>query len=414
MPCSVTTRSASARGVVTTPSASFATMRERVRSRLVDCSAMIDRPSAARLAARDEIHLAADKADMPSPCGLGIDLAGEVDLERAIDRDEAAEIAEHQRVMGVRRRADLDRRVAVGEAVEPRGSHQHRRHGDGGVDLLVPVVDDAGLHQIGDPVSDRSRMDAETLFAAERAGYGLGNSAEAKLDRRAIGDQSGDVIGDGAVDRPCRPRRQLDRRRGGRHQHVDRRRLDRRVTIGPRQFRVDLRDDQPRPADRRVQMLDAEPGIVPPRFVRTADLQQHDVDRQAATGYQAADIGNIGRHDVVGAAGEKPPPGAGAAQCGDGDVGVAGAKAVAECQREKHAEWRAALRLGIEQAGEEYRFRRRLSPADCLAGADQLGKIERFGRYCDRGFHAPLSAAISPGARAGLPRTARSRRAERP
>jgi hypothetical protein len=27
--------------------------------------------------------------------------------------------------------------------------------------------------------------------------------------------------------------------------------------MGPRQFGVDLRDDQPRPADRRVQMLDA-------------------------------------------------------------------------------------------------------------------------------------------------------------
>ena len=59
---------------------------------------------------------------------------------------------------------------------------------------------------------------------------------------------------------PRRPRRQLDRRCGGRHQHVDCRRLDRRVAMGPRQFGVDLRDDQPRPADRRVQMLDAEPG----------------------------------------------------------------------------------------------------------------------------------------------------------
>jgi hypothetical protein len=164
----------------------------------------------------------------------------------------------------------------------------------------------------------------------------------------------------------------------------------------PRQFGVDLRDYQPRPADRRVQMLDAEPGIVTPRFVRAADLQQHDVDRQAATRYQAANIGNIGRHDVVGAGGEKPPPGAGAAQCGDGDVGVVGAEAVAEGQREKHTEWRAALRLRIKQAGEEHRFRRRLSPPDCLAGTDQLRKIERFGRYGDRGFHAPLMAAISP------------------
>jgi hypothetical protein len=174
--------------------------------------------------------------------------------------------------MGIGRRADLDRRVAVGEAVEPRGSHQHRRHGDGGVDLLVPVVDDAGLHQIGDPIADRSGMDAETLLAAERAGHRLGYRAEAKLDRRAVGNQAGDVVGDGAVDPPRRPRRQLDRRCGGRHQHVDCRRLDRRVAMGPRQFGVDLRDDQPRPADRRVQMLDAEPGIVPPRCVRAADL----------------------------------------------------------------------------------------------------------------------------------------------
>jgi hypothetical protein len=46
---------------------------------------------------------------------------------------------------------------------------------------------------------------------------------------------------------------------------LHRRRSDR---VGPRQFRIDLSDDQPRPADRREQMLDAEPGIVSPGFVR--------------------------------------------------------------------------------------------------------------------------------------------------
>src|ERR1700730_3884715 len=117
--------------------------------------------------------------------------------------------------------------------------------------------------------------------------------------------------------------------------------------------------------------------------------------RQAATGYQAANIGNIGRYDVIAAPGGKPPPVAGAAQCGDRDVGVVGAKGVAEGQREKQAEWRTALRLRVEQAGEEHRFRCRLSPPDCLAGTDQPGKIERFGRYGDRGFHAPLRDAIS-------------------
>ena len=41
---------------------------------------------------------------------------------------------------------------------------------------LVPVVDDAGLDQIGDPVADRPRMDAETLLAAERVGHRLGSA----------------------------------------------------------------------------------------------------------------------------------------------------------------------------------------------------------------------------------------------
>ena len=107
----------------------------------------------------------------------------------------------------------------------------------------MTVVDDAGRHQIGDAVSDRSRVDTETPFAAERAGHGFGNTTKAELDRRAIGDQPGDVIGDDAVDRPCRPRRQFDRRFGTRHQYIDRLRLDHRVTVGPWQFRVNLRDD---------------------------------------------------------------------------------------------------------------------------------------------------------------------------
>src|ERR1700757_132493 len=76
---------------------------------------------------------------------------------------------------------------------------------------------------------------------------------------------------------------------------------------------------------------------------------------------------------------------------------MAGGECVAECQRKKHSELRAALRLGIKYAGEKHWLRRRLGPADRLAEADQLGKIERLGRYCDRGFHVSLSAVISRG-----------------
>ena len=110
-------------------------------------------------------------------------------------------------------------------------------------------------------------------------------------------------------------------------------------------------------------------------------------------------ISSRGIQCVVGTIGKKPPPGAGAAQCGNGDVGVVGGEGVVEgSARKTHAEWRAALRLRIEQAGEEHRFRCRLSPPDRLARTDQPGKIERFGRYGDPVFHAPLSDAISEDA----------------
>jgi hypothetical protein len=87
-----------------------------------------------------------------------------------------------------------------------------------------------------------------------------------------------------------------------------------------------------------LQVLDAEPGIVSSGIVRAPHLQQYDVDRQAAAGDEARNIGNIGRHDIVGAPGKKPPSGAGAAQGGDRDIRMTGGKAVAEGQRKEHAE----------------------------------------------------------------------------
>jgi hypothetical protein len=70
-------------------------------------------------------------------------------------------------------------------------------------------------------------------------------------------------------------------------------------------------------------------------IVRAGDPQQYDVDRQPATGDEARNIGNIGRHDIVGAADKKPPSGAGAAQGGDGDIRMTGGKAVAEGSAER-------------------------------------------------------------------------------
>jgi hypothetical protein len=126
-----------------------------------------------------EIHLPTDQTDMSSCCGFRVYLPGKVDFERPINRNKVAEIAEHQRIVGVGGGADVDRAVAIGKAIEPPRAHQHRRDGDPRIDFLVPVIDNAGLHQIRNSVADRAGMDAEAPFGAERTRHRLRDGAEA-------------------------------------------------------------------------------------------------------------------------------------------------------------------------------------------------------------------------------------------
>jgi hypothetical protein len=136
----------------------------------------------------DEVHLPTDHADMPASRRFGVYLAGQVDFKRTVDGDEAAEFAENQRVVCIRGCADLDCGIAIGKPVEPARSHQHRPDRNARIDFLVPVIDDADLHQIGDPISDSSGMDTETSFTRERAGHRLGNRAKAHFNRCSVGD----------------------------------------------------------------------------------------------------------------------------------------------------------------------------------------------------------------------------------
>ena len=54
-----------------------------------------------------------------------------------------------------------------------------------------------------------------------------------------------------------------------------------------------------------LRMVSARERPVPAQQTEFASVL-NDVDRQQATGYEATNIGNIGRHDVVGAAGHYP------------------------------------------------------------------------------------------------------------
>ena len=60
------------------------------------------------------------------------------------------------------------------------------------------------------------------------------------------------------------------------------------------------------------------------------------------------------------------------------------AESIAEGQREEHPERRTPRGLCVKQQGKKHRLGGRLGPADRLAGADQLGEIERLGRELTR------------------------------
>ena len=94
----------------------------------------------------------------------------------------------------------MDCRIAIGKPVEPARSHQHRADRNTRIDFLVPVIDDAGLHQIGDPISDSSGMDTQSSLIRERAGHRLGNRAEADcvVTEHGIADLRGRTLAERA------------------------------------------------------------------------------------------------------------------------------------------------------------------------------------------------------------------------
>ncbi len=94
-------------------------MRETVPPAAVEGRAMIALALVGQRSAADEVHLAADAAVHALADRVGTHLAGQVDLDRRVDRDHALEAADDRRVVGVLGRTHLDHRVVVGPAIEP-------------------------------------------------------------------------------------------------------------------------------------------------------------------------------------------------------------------------------------------------------------------------------------------------------
>ncbi len=94
-------------------------MRDTPPPAAVDGSAMMARPSSASAAPRMKSIWPPTPLYMPPADRVGADLAGQVDLDRRVDRDHRWKRRMTRGVVGVIGRAHLDHRVVVDEPVQP-------------------------------------------------------------------------------------------------------------------------------------------------------------------------------------------------------------------------------------------------------------------------------------------------------
>lgn len=166
-PNSVTITSTSLRAVVTGPDSAGAILDSAPPFAVAE-SAMIARPPGERAPAH-EIDLPARAPEISGACLLGVDLAGKIDLERRIDRNQSRQARHHAGVVRVAGGAHAHRRIAVGPVVKPARADQRAVDRDAAIDLLPRVRDDAGFDEIDEPVAHHSRVNAQILAIGEQA-----------------------------------------------------------------------------------------------------------------------------------------------------------------------------------------------------------------------------------------------------
>ena len=181
---------------------------------------------------------------MRKPIESAHDLAGQIDLERRVDRDDVVVLADPRGVVGVIAGMELDERVVVDEVVEAPVPMTKLVTIRPGCTCLCRFVIDARLDQIDDAVREHLGVDAEVVLVEQAPQHRVRNRADAHLQRRAVVHQPRHVLAD----------RVLDGVDGRRRMHVCSGRSvwmkaasaierDERVAVRARHLLVDFGDD---------------------------------------------------------------------------------------------------------------------------------------------------------------------------
>ena len=167
--------------------------------------------------------------------------------------------------------------------------------------LLVPVGDHAGVDEIDDPIREHLGVNAEVAFVEHAAERGVGNGADAHLQRGAVGNEPGDVLANGLVNRRRRRGQMFGQGSIGQDERVQPRQVHQRVAVRARHAPVHFGNHQACASHRRQRRVDRRAERAVTVSIGRRDLNESHVERDPAGGEQGRDVGEKDRQ-VVGAA----------------------------------------------------------------------------------------------------------------
>jgi len=224
----------------------------------------------------------ADAAEEHRAEGVGAHLAGEIHLQRRVDRDHVVVLGDEERIVRVLRRVHLDDRVVVDEFIQLAAAGGEAADDLAGIEHLFASGNHAAFGQLADAVGEHLRVDAEVVLVRQAGEDGVGDPPDAELQGRAVAHEPRDVVGDPAghvVELLVRPLQQGLRLV---HEVVDPVDVDEGVAQCARHFGVYLGDHDLGGFRCRLRDVHRHAVAAVPVLVRRRDADQRYVDGHAA------------------------------------------------------------------------------------------------------------------------------------
>ena len=329
---------------------------------------------------------------------LGVDLAGQVHLDGRVDGGQLVAGGEHLGVVGVVGAAQCKLGVAVRPAAHFLAAHQDAANAHAGVQALLRVGQHTGLGQGSDAVAHRTAVQPQVAVAMQRGQHGLGQVADAQLQRGAVLDQRGDMARDGLLHRPGRGAALFQWRMLGVDEQREIAGLQVHAAVGPGDGGVDLANHYACLLQRGGQVFLRQAQAVAALIVGWRDLQQHHVGGQHAGADQARQVRVMAGQDV-----EHAGFGQAAVRSTRGvakkidDVGLFGLQRVRCADAYEHPQPPALcqrMAMFHQRPRERERLGRGLAPPQGVAGADQC--LQLLGQQAH--VHSPW-CCVAPASR---------------